>query len=108
MIVGRILGWLFIAAALLAASAEVATTLHEGSWQTLQLGPFSAGLHAPSLDGFRRLVAASPTPGLWDSGIAPALRLPAWPTLLAVGAALLYLFRRRLAQAVPRPGAQPR
>ena len=102
MVFGRILGWLCLGAALLAASAEVATALHGGAWRSLALGEFWASLAPTSLSAFHNLIAAGPGPSwLWDSGLAPALRLPAWPALLGAGAALLYFCRIRMAAAAP-------
>ena len=40
MVVGRILGWLFLAAALLAGSAEIAVLLRNGAFTSLALGQF--------------------------------------------------------------------
>ena len=104
MVFGRILGWLCLGAALLAASAEVATALHGGAWHSLALDEFWASLAPASLRVFREFFTADPAPPwLWDSGVAPALRLPAWPALLVAGAALLYFCRIRMTPAPPKP-----
>ena len=104
MIFGRILGWLCLGAALLAASAEIATRLRGDAWHWLALDEFWTSLAPASLKAFHDLVAAGPAPAwVWDSGIAAALGLPAWPALLVLGAALLYFCRVRMAPAAPMP-----
>jgi hypothetical protein len=111
MVVGRIIGWLFLAAAVLAASAEIALSLRAGAFTSLALGEFWTGLHAASLDnieGWLRDVL----PWAWDPGMTTALALPAWPLPLVCGGVLLYLFKSHTSSPTRAPvigaSARPR
>ena len=92
MVVGRILGWLFLAVALLAASAEVALSLRAGEFTSLPLGQFWQDLHPASLDNLEAWLRDL-LPWAWDPGMTTALEMPAWPLLLVCSGVLLYLFR---------------
>ncbi|MBM3508318.1 MAG: hypothetical protein FJX64_11615 [Alphaproteobacteria bacterium] len=92
MVVGRIVGWMFLAAALLAASTEIALSVRAGGFTSLPLGQFWADLHLTSLENLESWLRGA-LPWAWDPGMTTALEMPAWPLLLACAAVLLYLFR---------------
>lgn len=95
MVLGRIFGWVFVAAALLAASAEIAVSVRAGEFTSLALGRFWRDLSRASLDQIH-YTFESTMPLLWDPGMTTLLALPAWPALLGFAAVLLYLFRSHI------------
>ena len=92
MVIGRIVGWLFLAIALLAALAEIALSLRAGAFTSLPLGQFWQDLNPASLDNLEAWLRDL-LPWAWDPGMTTALEMPAWPLLLVCAAVLLYLFR---------------
>jgi hypothetical protein len=92
MVLGRIFGWMFLAAALLAASAEVALSLRAGAFTSLPLRQFWQDLSPASLDNLEGWLRDA-LPWAWNPGMTTALEMPAWPLLLVCAAVLLYLFR---------------
>lgn len=92
MVIGRVLGWLFLAAALLAASAEIPVSVRAGQFTSLAFGQFWRDISYSSLENVEGW-AQSVLPWVWDPGMTTVLALPAWPLLLGCAAVLLYLFR---------------
>ncbi len=95
MIVGRILGWILIVAAVVALVVEIFGSIVAGSYQFLVLAQVWAWISTNSLVGFQALVEKSIDPWLWSSVILPVLITPAWIVLGIVGGLLAFLFRRR-------------
>ncbi len=91
---GRILGWLLVALALLAAGGDLVRSLERGTPALLALGDTWTGLSARSLDGMRSALLGV-HPGLWDPAATWLLRQPAAVVALVLGAAILFLFRPR-------------
>ena len=88
MIVGIVVGWLFVVGA--AATYAV--------YQTAAVGEIWAGIHTNSLVGFGAVVEKSISPELWSEVLVPLLSQPAWLVLGAPGvvlAALFHWLRRR-------------
>ena len=86
MILGRILGWAFLAGAVFAIAQEVWQSIRAGAYISVPLGQLWLQIHPQSFDAVREPLQA----------LAPfALFWPAWIELGVIGVALLYLFRRR-------------
>ena len=110
MVLGRIIGWLFLALALLAGSAEVAVSLGAGRFTSLPLEQFWRDLNGGTLDSAQSF-ARDTAPWLWDPGMTTILQMPAWPVLLGIAAIILWLFRAPTSSAPSRPqviGGAPR
>ncbi|BBK29547.1 hypothetical protein EDC65_2408 [Stella humosa] len=104
MILGRILGWLLVAAAIVVLGRDLMDFWYRGAWNFIAAGDLWTQLHQESL------LMLQPTaqrpilpfyPEAWTAAVAPALRQPAAALLGAVGLLLVLLFRRRR----PRRGA---
>ncbi|MCH8183245.1 MAG: hypothetical protein IID55_08675 [Proteobacteria bacterium] len=98
MVVGRVIGWLFLAAALAALGWDLADAIGGGGWQSTALGLRWFQNHAPSLGLFQvifqRFIPAV-GPWLWDPVIQTVLLWPAWAVFGAPGILLSFFFRRR-------------
>lgn len=110
MILGRIVGWLFLALALLAGSAKVAVSLRAGRFTSLPLEQFWRDLNSATLESTQSW-ARDIAPWLWDPGMTTILQMPAWPMLLGLAAVILWLFHAPAPAAPSRPqviGGAPR
>lgn len=95
MIIGRLLGWLITAAALMAAGAEIFASLEAGAYQGLALGELWFKIHTGSLNISQAIIQRYVHPFVWDPVIVTILQWPAWITLGILGPALVLLFRKR-------------
>ncbi len=95
MIVGRLLGWLVTAAALMAAGAEILASLEAGAYQGLAIGYLWFKIDAASLNLSQAVVQRYIHPSVWDPVISTILQWPAWITFGVLGPALAFLCRRR-------------
>ncbi len=97
MVVGRVIGWLFLAAALAALGWDLADTLG-GGWEISAFGQRWFQIHPPSLGFaqviFQRFIPAV-GPWLWDPMIQTVLLWPAWAVFGVPGIVLSIFFRRR-------------
>ena len=93
--VGRIIGWALLAAALVAVSAELFGWWRDGAYDAMASGELWAGLHANSLVGFGAIVEQRISPWLWFEVFVPLLSLPLWLVLGAPGALLAWNYRPR-------------
>ena len=94
-IVGRILGWLLLALALLAAGADAVGSLRAGAWQPMALGQVWYNLDRGSLNLMQAVIQRRLHPAIWDPGIMVVLQWPAWLVALIPALPLLLLGRRR-------------
>ena len=94
IIVGRIFGWLLIAASLAAAGRELVSWLETGAYRTVAAGELWYDLDPASLNLVQAVVQRYLLSELWDPVIATALLAPAWALLSIPGLALAVLFRR--------------
>ena len=95
MIVGRILGMIFLALAFLTAGAEIVRTLEAGRWNPLTLGELWFTLDTGSLNLSQAVIQRYVHPAIWDPGIITLLRSPSWIFFGILGILLLALCRRR-------------
>ena len=93
----RIIGWLLLLLAILAAGAEIVRSLEAGSWQPLALGYLWFTADAGSLNLVQAVVERYLLPSLWDPVAITILRMPTW-LVLAVPAVILLLISRRRKQ----------
>ncbi len=96
MIIGRIIGYLFIALALLVLGSDLVRALAEGGYRAEALGALWFRLDVTSLNLVQAVIQRYIWPALWDPGIATVLQWPAWLVFAGLGIVLLALsFRRR-------------
>ncbi len=95
MIVGRIVGWFLLAAALLAAGGELVQSLEAGAWRPLGLGAPWFGPDAAGLDAARAALGLYVPEAIAQPVAAALLRWPAWLVLGVAGGLLARLFRSR-------------
>jgi hypothetical protein len=81
---------LLLAAALWPAARE-AIAAASGAHAFIPLGQLWFELDPPSLNMAQAGIQRHVAPWLWEDVVQPVLELPAWPALLALGAALLVL-----------------
>ena len=101
MIIARILGWLFIAAALVVAATGLALWL-QGQNFALVAGQLWYQMDVGSLNLAQVIVQRYLHPALWDYVLLPLLQRPAYQAIpiafavpFAIGILLLIVFRRR-------------
>ena len=95
MIVGRILGGLITAVALMAAGAEILASLEAGAYQGLAIGHLWFKMDVASLNLSQAVVQRYVHPSLWDPVIVTVLQWPAWIVFGVLGPALAFLCRKR-------------
>ena len=95
MIVGRLVGWLFIIAALVAEGRDVWGLWDTGHYQVSALGQLWAEVNRNSLLLLQPAIQRHVAAWLWDWVIFPVLQWPAVVTLAVPGVLLVWLFRRR-------------
>ena len=95
MILGRILGWVLLAAAIVTLGRDLVNWWYQGGWSFVPLGEIWYQLHPRSLQGLQPLVQGGFWPPLWDEAVVPVLRQPAAAILGGFGLLFLLLFRRR-------------
>jgi hypothetical protein len=91
MIIGRIIGWLVCAVALMALGAETLASLEGGSYRGLAIGEIWYLIDKGSLNLMQAVVQRHLIPSLWD-GFVVILRQPAWLIFGALGPVLVLLF----------------
>ena len=95
MSVGRILGWLLIVLAVVAAGHEVISLLDSGQYDRLAFGELWAKLDIASLTLFQAVVQRYVWVWLWDGAMLKLLLLPTWAVLSIPGILLVLGFRVR-------------
>ena len=93
--VGRVLGWIFVALGLAVFARDVWVFLESGAVAMTPLGQLWFSLHAGSLNLVQAVVERYLHPFLWDPVIFSVLRLPASLLFLAIGVILVLAFRPR-------------
>ncbi len=95
MIVGRLIGWLFILVALFFLGAEVVASLEAGAYQGLAMGQVWFTLDVASLNLAQAVTQRYLHPALWDPLMIELLTWPGWPVFGVPGVVLTVVFRRR-------------
>lgn len=98
MLLGRILSWAILLMALLAGSTELSVRADTGNYQMLSFGNLWTDIHPGTFASIKIWVEREEflgTPWLWDPLLIIIFNLPAWPTLLIIGAFLQLFFRNR-------------
>jgi hypothetical protein len=95
MAVCRLVGWLFLGAALLLIGAEIVRSLEAARWASLALGELWFRLDPGGINAAQAAVQRYLHPALWDPAAIALLRLPAWAAPLALAALLFLACRRR-------------
>ncbi|MDX1710674.1 MAG: hypothetical protein R3316_06005 [Rhodovibrionaceae bacterium] len=93
----RIIGWLFVALALVVLGLDIAASGGEGGFKLVPLGQLWFELHSSSLNLVQAVIERYLWPPLWQSVLFPIVQLPAAVVFGALGLAilLLSLIRRR-------------
>ncbi len=102
MIVGRLLGYLLILAAVVTLVWDAVILLISGQWSFLTLGELWYRLDPGSLNTLQAGIQRNLHPWLWDFGLQPLITWPAVAVLGVLGALLAAVFRRRKRRAVFR------
>jgi len=95
VIVGRLIGWLFILGALFLLGAEAVASLQAGAYQGLALGQVWFTLDVASLNLAQAVIQRYLHPALWDPVMIELLTWPGWLLLGPPGLVLVLAFRRR-------------
>ena len=93
--VGRVLGWIFIALGLAVFARDVWIFLESGAVAMTPVGQIWYALHPGSLNLVQAVVERYLHPVLWDPVIFSILLLPAALLFLAIGIVLALVFRSR-------------
>jgi len=105
VLLGRILGWILVALALLALGGDGLRWLESGHLAFVALGEFWYRLDPGSLNLAQAIVQRYLWPPLWDPAAITLLTWPAVAVLGGLGFLLLVLFRRRPPQRRRRFGS---
>lgn len=94
MVLGRLIGWLFLAAAFMSLGWDAVASLDADRIRVNALGEQWYMLDRASLVATQGAIEGS-MPGLWDPVLTTLLRWPGWIVFALIGVLLLLLFRRR-------------
>lgn len=94
MFLGRLIGWLFLAAAFMSLGWDAIASLDANRVTVNALGEQWFMLDRASLTGTQEFVEGA-VPFLWDPVLMTLLRWPGWVVFALIGIVLLLLFRRR-------------
>ena len=95
MIVGRIIGWLFLFIALVALGADIVASLAARAIDITPLGQQWFELNRASIGLAQAAIQRYVLPELWDPIIVAVLLWPTWAVFGVIGLILIYAFRRR-------------
>jgi hypothetical protein len=95
MLIGRLLGHLFLLAALGAAVWDGLNWQQTGVWRMSRIGELWFQLSPDTLNVSQAAVQRYLSPEFWDPGVVTVLLWPALPALLIAGIVFRVLFRRR-------------
>ena len=93
--IGRVLSWLSLALAFVAAGAEALASLQAGTWEPISFGQIWYDLHKESLALAQPAVQRYLHPVIWDSLLVSILLWPAWLVPLISAVILMFLSRSR-------------
>ena len=92
MVLGRILGWLLFAGALLAGATEIGISMRAGAYRSASLEQVWDRVHHGSRLWVESVAQSGPA-FVADPGLAFVLSLPGWPLLGGLALACLFFFR---------------
>jgi hypothetical protein len=95
MFVGRLIGWLLLAAAVILAGDEAIRSLAAGHWTPTPLGKLWYDLDRGSLNLIQAVTQRYLWPPLWDPGAVTILTWSAWAVFAVLGLIFVVLFRAR-------------
>ncbi len=95
MVVARILGWLFVLAALGSLGWEGWTALQGSGWRLVPLGELWYRLDSASLNAAQAGIQRHVAPWLWEPVITAILQWPGWAVFGVPGLLLLWAGRRK-------------
>ena len=95
MIVGRVIGWLFIIVALVALGADIVGSLASRSIDITPLGQQWFEINRASIGLAQAVIQRYVLPELWDPVIVTVLLLPTFAVFGVLGVILAYAFRYR-------------
>jgi len=102
MIVGRVIGWIFIAAAIAILARDIIAWIDTGALVFAATGELWFTLHSGSLNLLQAITQRYIFPALWDPIFVTVLLWPAFLVIGVPGLILSYAYRRR-----PRLRAKP-
>ena len=91
----RLLGLIFLAAALALASYDAITSLSDGLIRVTKLGDVWFGIHQNSLQLLQPAIERHVAVWLWDPVMLSILTSPTWLVLGAIGIILVLLGRKK-------------
>jgi hypothetical protein len=95
MLLGRLIGWLFIALSVIALGWEIVDSIDNGGWQITALGKLWFDIHPGSLGLAQVVVQRYVLPAIWDPVVITVLQWPAWAMFGVPGILFAWVFRRR-------------
>ena len=98
----RVIGALFILAALVAAGMELVQWFSSGTYKPMTLGGLWYMFHRASLNASQAVIQRYIAPWLWDPTITWVLIQPVWATAGLPGAVLVWLGWRKKKNRRPR------
>jgi hypothetical protein len=98
MIVGRVIGWIFVLAGGAVLVRDLLVWIDTKHWAPIALGQLWYQLNRSSLNLVQAVVQRYIHPFLWDPIILSILLCWAFVVLMVLGALLLVVFRRRTRQ----------
>lgn len=87
----RVIGLLFVAAAVIVAGIEMARSFNLGRWVIIPLGKLWYDLSPGSLNLTQAVIQRYLAPQIWEPGIVTVLTWPAWAVLGGLGLVLVAL-----------------
>lgn len=95
MIIGRLIGYLCLAVALLVLGADLLRMLEIRQVEMLSVGELWGLLSEGTLMTLEDQVTSSRFPGVWQDVLMPLLAIPASIFFIVAGSLMLFGFRRR-------------
>ena len=95
MIVGRVIGWIFVVAAIAVLARDVYAWIDSGALAFAATGELWFTLHSGSLNLLQAITQRYIFPALWDPIFVTVLLWPAFLVIGIPGLILSYAFRRR-------------
>ena len=93
MLIIRLIGWIFVIAALIILLIELRFWFTSGEWHLNPIGQLWYQLHAESLNIAQAIIQRYLHPSIWDPWIVAILLTPGWPTFSTIGAVIIILCR---------------